>query len=47
MYMQHVIRGKAGQVKYKIKYNSATFNFKTKKYECGEIMNIVIALAEF
>jgi hypothetical protein len=44
--MQYVIRDKSSHVKYKINYNSATFNFKTKKYECGESMSIVIALVE-
>jgi hypothetical protein len=44
--MQQAIKDRYSKMKYKINYNSATFNFRTKKYECGEIMTIVIPLAE-
>ena len=44
--MQQAIKDKYSKIKYKINYNSATFNFRTKKYECGEIMTIIIPLPE-
>jgi hypothetical protein len=44
--MQQAIKDKYSKVKYKINYNCASFNFRTKKYECGETMTIVIPLTE-
>jgi hypothetical protein len=42
--MKQAIKDKYSKIKYKINY--ATFNFRTKKYECGEIMTIIIPLPE-
>ena len=46
LYMQQPIKDKSGKIKYQIKHSSASFNFSTKKYECGESMAIVIPLTE-